>query len=96
MTRRSSTGEFIKEMFIEVNPADALALGCEEGGMIKVTSRRGNVSGAIKVTDRVPAGMIFLPFHFSESAANRLTSSQVDPVSKTPGYKVSAVRIEKA
>ena len=96
MTRRSSTGEFIKEMYIEVNPADALALGWEEGALIKVTSRRGNVSGAMKVTDRVPAGMIFLPFHFSESAANRLTSSRIDPVSKTPGYKISAVRVEKA
>ena len=96
MTRRSSTGDFIKEMAIEVNPADARSLGCNDGEMIRVSSRRGSVAGAVKVTDRVPAGMVFLPFHFSETPANSLTSSQVDPVSKTPGFKVSAVRVEKS
>ena len=96
MTRRSSTGDFVREMAIEVNPADARALGCADGDMIRVSSRRGSVAGAVKVTDRVPAGMVFLPFHFSETPANSLTSSRIDPVSKTPGFKVSAVRVEKS
>jgi formate dehydrogenase alpha subunit len=96
MTRRSAPGEFIKEMYIEVNPADAEALDVRDGEMVKVVSRRGEVCGAAKITDRVPAGTIFLPFHFSESSANLLTSSKIDPYSKTPGFKVSAVKLEKA
>jgi predicted molibdopterin-dependent oxidoreductase YjgC len=38
--------------------------------------------------------MVFVPFHFHEAAANVLTHTAVDPVSKIPEYKVSAVRIE--
>ena len=95
MTRRSSTGEFIKEMYIEINPEDAAALGVEAGEKLKVTSRRGEVSGDAKITDRVPAGTVFLPFHFSETSANILTSARIDPDSKTPGFKVSAVKLEK-
>ena len=59
MTRRSSTGEFIKEMYIEINPEDAAALGVEAGEKLKVTSRRGEVSGDAKITERVPAGTVF-------------------------------------
>jgi formate dehydrogenase alpha subunit len=95
MTRRSSTGEFIKEMYIEINPEDAAALGVEAGEKLKVTSRRGEVSGDAKITERVPAGTVFLPFHFSETSANILTSARIDPDSKTPGFKVSAVKLEK-
>jgi predicted molibdopterin-dependent oxidoreductase YjgC len=40
--------------------------------------------------------MVFLPFHFAESGANFLTSAAIDPVSETPGYKISAVKVLKA
>jgi predicted molibdopterin-dependent oxidoreductase YjgC len=37
-----------------------------------------------------------MPFHWAEAAANRLTSAAaLDPVSKIPEFKVSAVRISK-
>ncbi len=41
-------------------------------------------------------GTIFIPFHFAEAAANRLTNAAVDPIAKIPELKVCAVRIEKA
>ena len=96
MTRRSAPGEFVKEMFVEVAPADARALECEDGDTVRVSSRRGSISAAVKVTDRVPTGMVFLPFHFAENAANTLTSNSLDPVCKIPGFKVNAVKVEKA
>ncbi len=95
MTRRSTPGEFVKELFIEVHPDDAVELQVVDREMIRVTSRRGSVEGRAKVTDRVPPKMIFLPFHFAEAAANVLTAAVIDPDSETPGYKISAVRIEK-
>ena len=58
-------------------------------------TRRGSVEGKAKVTDRVPPKMVFLPFHFGEASANVLTAAVIDPDSETPGYKVSAVRVEK-
>lgn len=95
MTRRSAPGLFMKELYIEINPEDAQRMGLSEGDRFKVVSRRGNVEGAAKVTDRVPEGMVFLPFHFAEAPANLLTASVWDPTSETPPFKISAVRIER-
>ena len=95
MSRRSAPGEFIRELFIEINPADAGALRVDEGMMLRVTSRRGTVSGKARITDRVPQKMVFLPFHFGEASANLLTAAVVDPDSETPAYKISAVKVEK-
>lgn len=95
MTRRSAPGEFVKELYIEVNPADAVDLQVVSGDVIRVTSRRGSVEGRARVTDRVPPRMVFLPFHFAEAAANVLTAAVIDPDSETPAYKISAARIEK-
>jgi predicted molibdopterin-dependent oxidoreductase YjgC len=51
----------------------------------------------VRVTDRSDSGTVFIPFHFYETAANRLThSDKLDPVGKIPEYKVTAVRVEKA
>ncbi|MBS3736467.1 hypothetical protein KGY72_04795, partial [Candidatus Bipolaricaulota bacterium] len=47
------------------------------------------------VTDRVPEGTVFIPFHFAEAAANRLTNPELDPIAKIPELKVAAVDVEK-
>jgi predicted molibdopterin-dependent oxidoreductase YjgC len=95
MSRRSAPAEFIKELYIQINQEDADLLDLSEGDILRVSSRRGSVEGKAKITDRVPAGMVFLPFHFSEASANILTSAVTDPDSDTPAYKISAVSLEK-
>jgi assimilatory nitrate reductase catalytic subunit len=48
------------------------------------------------VTDAVRPGAVFVPFvKLADSAANFLTNSASDPVSKIPEYKVCAVRLER-
>ncbi|HOO63973.1 MAG TPA: molybdopterin dinucleotide binding domain-containing protein, partial [Synergistaceae bacterium] len=91
----SAPGEFVKELYIEIHPTDAAELQVEPGEPLFVSSRRGTVEGRAKISDRVPPRMVFLPFHFAESGANFLTSAEVDPVSETPGYKISAVKVAK-
>jgi predicted molibdopterin-dependent oxidoreductase YjgC len=49
----------------------------------------------VHLTERVKAGMIFMPLHFEEAAANLLTNAALDPISKTPEYKACGVRLEK-
>ena len=49
-----------------------------------------------RVTDRIKPGVVFIPFHFAEAAANALTNSAFDPVAKIPEYKVCAVKVEVA
>jgi formate dehydrogenase alpha subunit len=96
MTRRSPTlVREINKAFVEVNPEDASDLGIRDKDMVKVSSRRGSVEVEAKVTDRVKKGVIFMPFHFAEAAANTLTNSALDPVSKIPEYKVCAARLDK-
>jgi predicted molibdopterin-dependent oxidoreductase YjgC len=80
----------------EINPVDAAAIGVADGDEIRVASRRGSIVTGIRVTERVPAGIMFMTFHFAEVPVNELTNSAFDPISNTAEYKVSAVRIEKA
>ena len=83
------------EELVQINPEDALALGINDGDLIKVTSRRGEVTARAMVTDVTPVGAIWMTFHFAGSPTNLLTNPALDPVSKTPEFKVCAVRVEK-
>lgn len=83
-----------KEM-AEVNPLDAEKLGLQTGNLAKVTSRRGEVTTHVKVTDRVLPGVIWMSFHYAATPTNELTSHHLDPMTGTGEYKVAAVKIEK-
>lgn len=79
---------------VEISPKDAERFGISDGSKIRVQSRRGEIQAVAKITDRAVEGTIFVPFHYAEAAANILTHAQQDPVSKIPGYKVCAVKVE--
>jgi formate dehydrogenase alpha subunit len=87
--------EVSPEAFIEIHPEDAGKLDINDGDMVKVTSRRGNIDVRAFISGRPSRGLVFIPFHYREAAANVLTSSYLDPVSKIPELKVCAVRVEK-
>ena len=67
-----------------------------DGAKIKIASRRGKVEAVVKISDMAVAGTVFMPFHFAESAANKLTNTALDPVCKIPELKVCAVRLSTA
>ena len=97
MTRRVRGLEKLhSEEFVEVSPQDASSMGIKDGETIKIASRRGEVIAKARVSNRCQTGVIFMTFHFWESAANNLTNPAMDPVCKTPELKVAAVRIGKA
>ncbi len=97
MTRRGTAlNRLYPELLAEISPIDAEKLGISEGDYIRITSRRGSIRVKARLSERSQRGMVFVPFHFHEAAVNLLTHAEVDPVSKIPEYKVSAVRIEKA
>jgi len=94
MTRRTSTLlRECPEPFVEVSPEDAERLAVAEGARVRVTSRRGEVDLAARVTDAVPPGTLFIPFHFYEAAANLLTNPALDPEAKIPELKTCAARL---
>ena len=96
MTRKSKgLEEMAPECLIEVSLNDAGSLKVADGERVRVVSRRGDLEAKVKLTDRSPEGTIFIPFHYAEAAANRLTQTALDPVAKIPELKLCAVRIEK-
>ena len=79
-----------------MNPADAASLSLRIGEDVRVTSERGHIDRIpLRVTATVREGEVFIPFHFDEMCANRLTSSQFDPISREPNYKQCDVRVER-
>ena len=83
-----------KEEHLKINPEDASRLGLKDGEIVRVTSRRGELDTKVMVTDECPPGTVSMTFHFAETPTNVLTCCELDPVAKTPGTKVCAVRIE--
>jgi formate dehydrogenase alpha subunit len=96
MTRRDEGLNFrYPQGYVEMNPVDAMEMGVEDGEKVQVSSRRGKIEIAAHVTSRSPQGTVFIPFHFFEAAANRLTNTALDPIGKIPEFKVCAVKMEK-
>ena len=96
LSRNSELERAYPELKVEVNPLDAQRLGLADGEPVYVVSRRGRIRARAWVTERTPEGVVYAPFHFAEAPANRLTLNALDPTSRIPEYKVSAVRLEKA
>jgi formate dehydrogenase major subunit len=95
MTRRSFALDTIAPRAeVYVHPDDATLLGLVDGGLARVTSRRGSITLHVKVSHREQPGNCFIPFHFREAAANLLTIDEIDPHGKIPEFKFCAVRIE--
>ncbi|WP_326570133.1 molybdopterin oxidoreductase family protein [Actinacidiphila glaucinigra] len=96
-TRRSrQLNDAAPSMWIELSEPDAQRLGVKEGDIVRVTSRRGSIEAPARVS-HIREGVVFAPWHYGDSttAANELTLTGWDPVSKQPELKVAAVAVER-
>jgi len=100
--RSRALHEAAPDGFVQLATEDAARFGIAEGDMVEVESRRGKVLEPARVGGIEP-GLVFIPFHYGywdqadrPRAANELTLTEWDPVSKQPHYKYAAVRIRKA
>jgi anaerobic selenocysteine-containing dehydrogenase len=91
------------DVWVELSANDAGALGVAEGDRVRVTSPRGAIEGPARING-IREGVVFVPFHYGSwdaaegtppRAANEMTITAWDPVSKQPIFKVAAVRVEK-
>jgi formate dehydrogenase alpha subunit len=96
MTRHSHLDDLYPQARVEIHPADAARLGIADQQAVRVSSRRGSVVVRAWVSYRATMGVVFLPFHFAEAAANLLTIDALDPQAKIPEYKACAVRVVPA
>ena len=84
------------EPLCEMHPQLAARLGVADGDLVRVRSRRGEITLAAAVVATIRPDTVFIPYHWpGRQAANQLTQRALDPVSKIPEYKVSAVAIER-
>ncbi len=94
MTRRVKPIEaHAGEAYVEISAVDARKIEVKDGDMVKVISRRGEIEIKAKVSRRVSEGVIFIPMHYREAAANVITNDALDPEVKIPEFKVCAVNI---
>jgi predicted molibdopterin-dependent oxidoreductase YjgC len=96
MTRKGNgLNQLYPELLAEISPEDAQEHSISDGDQISISSRRGSIKVKARISDRPGRGLIFVPFHFHESAVNLLTNCALDPVAKIPEYKVCAVSMKK-
>ncbi|MFH1185817.1 MAG: formate dehydrogenase subunit alpha [Chloroflexota bacterium] len=93
MTRNSALDLAYPEARVEISPADAEMHGILDGMAVRVTSRRGTVVLRASVTGKTTVGVVFIPMHFAEAAANLLTNDALDPQAMIPEYKACAVQV---
>jgi len=83
------------EELVRISPEDAERLGIADGELVKVSSRRGSLNVKAKISPRQRPGTAWMTFHFYETPTNKLLHQSLDPVAKTPEFKVTAINIEK-
>ncbi len=93
--------QHISEPYLEIHPNDAAALDIAEGELVQIINPDSQSKIKATITDSIKQGTVFAPMHWGrifnsiEARANNLTTFKVDPTSKEPDFKFSAVKVSK-
>ncbi len=97
----SKLNQHIARPMLEMHPVDALTRSIDDNDLVVIENERGQVRLPVKLSVKIKPGVVFLPMHwgkilqFDQKRANNLTNSSVDPISKQPGFKFTAVQVTK-
>ena len=92
-TRRTANVAWHPEDILDMHPADAEMRGIADGTWVEVSSRAGRTSMRVRITEDIPAGVVYTTFHHPVSGANVVTTDNSDWATNCPEYKVTAVEI---
>ncbi len=92
-TRRTANQAWHGEDWLEMYPADAQARGLGDGDLVRLASRKGETTLRLRLTTRVPPGIVYTTFHHPETQANVVTTEIADWATGCPEYKVTAVEV---
>ena len=92
-TRRTANTAWHPEDLLEMHPTDAENRGLKDGDWTKLTSRTGETTLRVRVTDRVAPGVVYTTFHHPATQANVVTTEFSDWATNCPEYKVTAVQV---
>ncbi|HJW84208.1 MAG TPA: formate dehydrogenase subunit alpha [Anaerolineae bacterium] len=96
MTRQSQLNALFPQPLVDLHEIDAARCGLKTGDVVRVESRRGSIVLRVNVSPKTHPGVVFIPMHFAEAAANLLTIDALDPQAKIPEFKACAVRVAPA
>lgn len=97
----SKLKQHIANAFLEIHPDDAERRNINEGDLVEIYNGRGNVKVKARLSEDIKRGVVFLPMHWGKilnndlNRANNLTNNLVDPISKEPDFKFSAVQVKR-
>ena len=95
-TRRTANVVWYGEDVLEVHPHDAETRGINDGDLVALASRKGEISLKAAITTRVQPGVVYTTFHNPETGANVVTTEYSDWATDCPEYKVTAVQVTPA
>ena len=81
--------------YLELSPVDATRLALASGEIVRLCSEQGSAELPVQISDHVKAGEVYTTFHSTRVFLNQITTAHRDRYTKTPEYKITAVRIEK-
>jgi len=96
LSRHSQLNNLYPAALAQISQIDADMLGVANGMPVRVCSRRGEIVLRASVSEKTSPGVVFIPFHFAEAAANLLTNEAMDPQARIPEFKACAVQIVPA
>jgi len=95
-TRRTSNVVWHAQDMLDMHEADAQERGIRDGDWVEVSSRAGSTRLQVRITDAIPAGVVYTTFHHPVSGTNVITTDNSDWATNCPEYKVTAVQVRPA
>ncbi|UCG02238.1 MAG: hypothetical protein JSW11_21935 [Candidatus Heimdallarchaeota archaeon] len=86
----------MEQALVSINREDARILLIEDGDLVEVRSPLGAITAEARISTNIIRGHVFVPFHYNDALVNRLTDSAVDPLGKTPCFKVIPIVLQLA
>ncbi|MEW6304767.1 MAG: molybdopterin oxidoreductase family protein [Verrucomicrobiota bacterium] len=84
------------EPLCEMHPRLAERLGIKDRDLVKVSTRRGEITVPAQIVKSIRPDTVFIPYHWpGKKSANQITNRALDPISKIPEFKVCACKVEK-
>ena len=80
---------------LEIHPFDAELRGVNDGDLVALASRSGDIALKARISERMQPGVVYTTFHHAKTGANVITTDYSDWATNCPEFKVTAVQVRK-
>jgi len=94
-TRRTENSRWHEEDVLEIHPFDAENRGINDGDLVGLESRSGDIALRARISERMQPGVVYTTFHHAKTGANVITTDFSDWATNCPEYKVTAVQVRR-